>query len=292
MRDVIIIGAGPAGLTAATHLARLRRPPLVIDGGNSRVRWITASHNIPGFLGRDGRKFLKSLHAQAQHYGAEIRRATVESLFRQGSSFGVRLHGEICFSRFVLLATGIKDHLPLLPGASERELREVLKVCPPCDGWDAAARKIAVIGRGTQGEHQALFLRDTYSGNVTYIHLGKVHDPTSRSRLVNAGVDYLSARLGDLSIENGELQLAQAERTITFEVFYAALGCTPQDEMAVKLGAARGENRALLLDGAQQTSVDGLYAAGDVVRGLNQIATALAEAALAAADIHRRLLLR
>jgi thioredoxin reductase (NADPH) len=292
MRDVIIIGAGPAGLTAATHLARLRRPPLVIDGGDSRARWITASHNIPGFLERDGAAFLKSLRAQAQHHGADIRRASVEYLFRQGSSFGVSLHGEICFSRFVLLATGIKDHLPLLPGASERELRKVLKVCPPCDGWEASGRSIAVIGRGTQGEHDALFLRGTYSGNVSYVHLGKVHDPTSRSRLVNAGVDYLSARLGDFTLENGELQLAQAERTITFEVCYAALGCTPQDEMAVKLGAARDGNRALLVDGAQQTSVDGLYAAGEVVRGTNQIAAAVAQAALAAEDIHRRLLLR
>ena len=291
MRDVIIIGAGAAGLTAATHLARLRRPPLVIDGGDSRARWIAASHNIPGFLGRDGPAFLKSLRAQARHYGADIRRASVESLFRQGSSFGVSLQGEICFSRFVLLATGMKDHLPLLPGASERELRNVLKVCPPCDGWEATGRRIAVLGRGPQGEHEALFLRDTYSGDVTYIHLGRIHDPTSRSRLVNAGVDYLSARLGDLSIEDGGLQLAPADRTLTFEVCYAALGCTPQDDLAVKLGAERDENRALLADGAQQTTVNGLYAAGEV-RGPNQIAAALAQAALAAADIHRRLLLR
>jgi thioredoxin reductase (NADPH) len=290
MQDVIIIGAGPAGLADATHLGRFRRSPLVIDGGDSRARWISTGHNIPGFFGVNGAALLGKMRSQAEQYGADIRRGFVHSLTRQASSFAVDLGGEILFSRFVVLATGAKDHLPPLPGVSVAFLRKVLKVCPICDGFEAAGKRIAVLGRDAQGEREALFLRDTYSDDVTYVQLGKSNDPTGRARLAAAGIAYMSARLGDLTIEDGAVQLTTSGgRTETFDVIYCALGASRQDAMAAHLGAARDASNGLIVNRHQQTTIEGLYAAGDMVQGQNQIVVAAAEAAAASADIHYRL---
>jgi thioredoxin reductase (NADPH) len=288
MLDIVVIGAGPAGLTAATYLGRFRRSTVVIDGHESRARWIPKSHNMPGFSdGIGGQELLRHLRAQAERYGAQIRSTRVESLSRIDTGFELHLGKETLQCRYVLLATGVRDHLPPLEGVAEGILRSVVRICPICDGFEATGKNIAVISDNERGEHEAEFL-SSYSDRVTLISMGDTNE-ARRSRLEAAGIRVVRAAWPQLEIRQSALQLRTSGVPQTFDVVYSALGCTPQDSLASGLGATLDANNALLVNQHQQTSVPCLYAAGDVVRGLNQIVVAAAEGAIAATDIHNQL---
>jgi thioredoxin reductase (NADPH) len=288
--SVVIVGAGPAGLTAAIYLGRYHRPPLLIDAGSSRARWIPKSHNMLGFpQGIGGQALLSQLRTHAEQYGAQIRRGSVEHLSRDENGFAVHSGEEVIRSRYVVLATGVQDHLPQLEGAEEAVRRSVLRICPICDAYEATSRKIAVIGDGPRGEREAQFLQ-AYSSSVTLIHIGGASDPGRRARMVGCGVELIESSLEYLTIEDDGLQLRlpSGEQRI-FDVFYSALGCSPHNLLATSLGAACDENSQLIVSAHCETSVPGLYAIGDVVRGLNQVVVGAAEAAIAVTHIHNRL---
>ncbi len=121
--EVLIVGAGPAGLTAATYLARFLRRVLVADGGAPRACWIPVSHNMPGFpAGITGEAILGRMREQAKTYGAVIEGGVVESVRADGDDFIARLNGRDVRVRAVLLATGVVDHHPDLPGSHLRRL--------------------------------------------------------------------------------------------------------------------------------------------------------------------------
>jgi thioredoxin reductase (NADPH) len=243
---------------------------------------------MPGFpAGISGAEILAHLRAQAARYGAQIRPGEVESIVRLEDGFELDLRTERLRARYLLLATGVRDHLPPLEGAAEALLRSVVRVCPICDAFEAIGKRIAVITDNDKGEREAEFLT-TYSSHVTLIAITDVPTP-SRRRLEAAGVRIETASWSALEVRGDALHLRAAGGPMSFDVAYSALGCTPQDDLAVKLGAARDSSGALTVDEHQQTSVPSLYAAGDVVRGLNQIAVATAEGAIAATDIHNRL---
>jgi thioredoxin reductase (NADPH) len=288
--ESLIIGAGPAGLTAAVYLGRFYRKAVVIDGSASRARWIPESHNIPGFpQGIGGVELLSHLQAQALRYGADIRVGQVMSLTRADRGFTVQTDTETLHSRYVLLATGIRDRLPAIPGVAEAVLRSLVRVCPICDAFEATGKAIAVIGEDEHGDREAEFLR-TYSDRITLLHLGSDRDPAADQRLERRGIRVIKTTLRDLQITERELRLRLPGRqTCSFDICYAALGCTPQNALAAKLGAELDNTKALVVNTHQQTSVANLYAAGDVVRGLNQVVVAAAEAAIAATDIHNKL---
>jgi thioredoxin reductase (NADPH) len=288
-QEVVVVGAGPAGLTAAIYLSRFRRRCVVLEDGHSRAAWIPRSHNIPGFTtGIGGQEFLGSLKRQAVQYGAEIRRAHASSLsinqgvFEFGTDLGT-LH-----SRFAILATGVRDHLPAIEGASQAVQRGLLRVCPICDAYEAIDMRIAVIGDGALGEREAKYLQG-YSAHVALLHIG----PPSRTPAAAAhpadGIERIPVQLSQLRIEENRFILSAAQGTRDFDVVYLALGCSAQHDLALSLSAKCDEHGALQVNAHQETSVPGLYAAGDVVRGLNQAIVAAAESAIAATDIHNKL---
>jgi thioredoxin reductase (NADPH) len=288
--DAIVIGAGPAGLTAGIYLGRFRRQCLVVHDSQSRARWIPTSHNIPGFIaGVGGVELLGKLEQQCRRYGAHFLDASVTQLDLQDDLFAVTTADQKpLYGRYVLLATGVKDHLPDLAGASEAVLRSLVRFCPICDAFEAIDRRIAVIGDGSLGEREAAFLT-TYSESVTLLHLGNV-EPSRVADLRVQGIDCIPIKLSDLVIEKDRVVLRSAEKKATaFECVYLALGCSPRHSLATGCNAKCDEHGALLVDAHQNTSVPGLYAAGDVVRGLNQVVVAAAEAAIAATDIHNKL---
>ncbi len=287
MLDTLIIGAGPAGLTAATYLGRFRRRAVVIDAGESRARWIPKSHNIPAFArGIGGHELLAQLREQAIRYGAEIRPGHVDSIARRGDGFAVALGDCELVSRFVLLATGVHDHLPDLDGCEEAVLRGLLRVCPICDAFETTGREIAIIGTGEHARREAQFLL-TYSDRITLVDVGGQGDLTQRE---TPGIRVIRSELRDLVIESNRLVLRRpGAEPFVFDVAYSALGCSPQNELAASLGARMDDSNALRVNSHQQTSIEGLYAAGDIVRGLNQVVVAAAEAAIAATDMHNKL---
>lgn len=287
--DVLIIGAGPAGLTAATYLARFRRSVLAADGGEPRAAWIPLSHNMPGFPeGIGGDAILARMRLQAEEYGAQIRPVFVEALAREGDRFTAHVGDDRITARAVLLATGVVDHHPDLPGVEDAIARALVRICPICDGYEAIGKSIAVIGDSDLGAREAAFVR-TYSDRVCLIHVGPPEALTRRDDLKRLGVAVMETTIEQVHIEGDRLTaLSWGGRPTSFDAVYSALGTTPHCGLAVDLGAALGEDGRLVVDDHQQTTVPGLYAAGDVVRGLNQLAVASAEAAVAATAIHNR----
>src|SRR3954470_9354502 len=130
MLDCLIIGGGPAGLTAAVYLARYRRTICLVDGGESRASLIPESHNYPGFKGIGGVELLRRLKEQAAQYGVPFRQGIVTELVREsGECFRARLDGAWIQARFIVLATGIVDKKPRIEG-SPGERSEAIRYCP------------------------------------------------------------------------------------------------------------------------------------------------------------------
>jgi thioredoxin reductase (NADPH) len=288
--EVLIVGAGPAGLTAATYLARFRRRVLVADGGAPRACWIPVSHNMPGFpQGITGDAILKRMTDQAVEYGAVVEAGQVEALTRDGDGFVARLNGREVRVRAVLMATGVIDHHPDLPGVERAIERSLVRICPICDGYEAIDKAVAVIGNDGKGVREAAFLR-TYSERVTLIHIGPADALVEEADLVRLGIELIRAPIDNVRLEGDRVTaLSWGGAFRTFDLVYSALGTSPNAGLADGLGARTGEDGRLFVDPHQQTSIAGLYAAGDVVRGLNQIAVASAEAAVAATAIHNSL---
>lgn len=289
IEDAIVVGAGPAGLTAAIYLGRFRRRFIVIEDGHSRARWIPTSHNIPGFTaGIGGDEFLSSLKAQALKFGARILRAHVSALTMDDGVFAVQTAEGPLFARYVLLATGVRDHLPSIEGASEAVMRSLLRICPICDAFEATNKRIAVIGDGELGEREAQFLKH-YSDQVTLLHIGSANFAPAVKAPGSSDLDRISIQLSDLCIREDRVTVNSEQAERTFDVIYLALGCSAQHDLALSLRAKCDEHGALQVNAHQETTIPGLYAAGDVVRGLNQVIIAAAESAIAATDIHNKL---
>ena len=288
--EVLIIGAGPAGLTAATYLARFRRRVLTADGGAPRACWIPVSHNMPGFpQGITGDAILKRMTDQAREYGAVIEPGRVEGLSRDGNGFLARINNREVRVRAVLLATGVIDHHPDLPGVERAIERSLVRICPICDGYEAIDKAVAVIGDDDKGVREAAFLR-TYADRVTLIHIGSGDALTGQDEMKRLGIELIRAPIDNVQLEGDRVTaLSWGGVSRTFDLVYSALGTSPNAELAKALDARIGEDGRLFVDPHQATSVKGLYAAGDVVRGLNQIAVASAEAAVAATAIHNAL---
>ncbi|HEY1224433.1 MAG TPA: NAD(P)/FAD-dependent oxidoreductase [Brevundimonas sp.] len=288
--EVLVIGAGPAGLTAATYLARFLRRVLVADAGAPRACWIPLSHNMPGFpAGITGEAILSRMRDQAAEYGAVIEAGRVEALVRDGDGFSARLNGRTLRVRAVLLATGVVDHHPDLPGVERAIERALVRICPICDGYEATDKAVAIIGDSDMGVREAAFLR-TYSERVTLIHIGAAEALTRRDELARLGVDLVEAPIDNVTLEGDRVTALSWGGTFrSFDLVYSALGTTANAGLAEALGAHTDDDGRLQVDLHQATSVPGFYAAGDVVRSLNQIAVATAEAAVAATAIHNRL---
>ncbi|HEV2081882.1 MAG TPA: NAD(P)/FAD-dependent oxidoreductase [Brevundimonas sp.] len=288
--DVLVVGAGPAGLTAAAYLARFRRSVIVADGGKPRACWIPVSHNMPGFPeGITGEDILKRMTSQAQEYGAVVETGRVQRLERDGTDFAARLNERTVRARAVILATGVSDRKPPIPGVDDAIERSLVRICPICDGFEATGKSVAIIGDDDMGLREAAFLR-TYSDRVTLIHVGDGPAP-SADEAARLGVEVLVGSVEAVRLEGDHarcLTWGGADRI--FDHVYSALGTTPAVDLAVRLGAAVGaDDGRLVVDDHQATSVPGLWAVGDVVRGLNQIAVATAEAAVAATAVHNEL---
>jgi thioredoxin reductase (NADPH) len=291
--DCVVVGAGPAGLTAAIYLARFRRDFVVVDSGASRAAWIPASHNHPGFPdGVRGKTLLARIRRQAQKYGARIESGRVEGLetLRDGFSLDTSL-GKLR-ARKVILATGVLDNELPLPGLEEAVAKGLVRICPICDGFEVSGQSVGVIGHDAHAGAEARFLK-TWSDDVTLVHVGQPDalPDEERRRLAKAGVEVVEAPVDRVLIEKRRITaLCFGGKDRRFDSVYSALGVSPRVQLAVKAGARLDKATSrLVVSEHQQTSVPGLYAAGDVVRGLNQISVAEGEGAIAATDVHNAL---
>ena len=292
--DCLIIGAGPAGLTAALYLARYRRNIAVVDAGQSRAELIPVSHNFPGFPdGISGAGLLQRLREQAGRYGVKVTHGRVTELL-QHDGFSAAIGAEKIRARKVLLAAGVLDRKPEFASSFDirgATLAGLVRWCPVCDGYEVLDRNVALIASVDCGPAHALFLR-SYSRQVTWLvcpGTGTVSD-SERQRLRTAGICIQETPIAGIRVVGNSIAIDfQDASQSTFDTLYPMLGITAQSSFATKLGAKCDENRELIVDAHQQTTVPGLYAAGDMVKALNQMAVGMAHAATAATAIHNAL---
>lgn len=290
--DCVVIGAGPAGLTAAIYLARFRRDFVVLEAGGSRAAWIPRTRNHPGFPdGVRGKTLLSRMRKQAETYGADIRRRRVETLTPLKSGFRVETEAEAFRSRTVILATGVIDNAPEIPGLERGVEQGLVRICPICDGYEVIGQSVGVIGRDDHCAREAIFIR-TWSDDVTFVHVGR--EPLPKALTVDLkrhGVGVIDSAIQGVEIHRRKITAFDfdAGQRRSFDVVYSALGVTPRTRLAAQAGAKLDDGGRLVVGDHQETSVPGLYAAGDVVRGLNQISTAAGEGAIAATHAHNSL---
>ncbi len=294
MLDCLIVGGGPAGLTAAIYLARYRRSALVVDEAKSRCAWIPTSHNLAGFTGGiPGTDLLARIRAQAETYGGHIETGSVAALERVAGGFRATLgDGREVNAAAVLLATGVIDGQPRVLHLYEAMQRGQIRVCPICDGYEVIDKRIAVLGHGVQAVGEARFIR-TYSPAVTLLTLGEPMSLTveERTELDAAGIAVIEEPVTavDAGADQSTRLTLESGQILDFDTLYSALGITARSGLAEQIGAEMDADGRLIVDRHQRSSVPGFYAAGDVVSTLNQIAVAMGEAAIAATAIHNDL---
>jgi thioredoxin reductase (NADPH) len=292
MDDCIIIGAGPAGLTAAIYLARFHLNIRLFDCGSSRAALIPCTRNHAGYPeGISGKELLNLMLRQAERYGAVREAAQVTALRPLDEGFGVRVGERELAARTVLLATGVVNNRPDMPAALHDEAlaRGLVRYCPICDGYEVTDKRIGVIGTGGHGTREAIFLRG-YSKHVTLIapHIHELDDSCA-AELDDAGIARIDGPCASYAIEGYGIALNTAQGRMTFDTLYPALGSRIRSGLAVQAGARADESGCLEVDDHQRTSVPGLFAAGDVAKGLDQISHAMGEAGVAATTIRNLL---
>ena len=291
--DAIIIGGGPAGLTAAIYLARYRRRVIVIDRGGSRASLIPTSHNHAGYpQGIHGEDLLAAMRAQAEQYGAELRSGEVQSIAAEGAEWRLSGEGLELSSRTVLFATGVVNRYPDIPRAVHDAALAAgqLRYCPVCDAFEATDQRIAVIGAESHGVAEALFLRN-YSDRITLFTLEEceLHEK-DRADLAKAGVSWDPRPVASYDFSGDGVRLGFADgSTVEVDTLYPALGSDPNDSLIKQLGLRTTSDDCILTDTHQRLGLDGLYAAGDIVSGLDQISVAMGHGAVAATTLHNDL---
>ncbi len=284
--DCVIIGGGPAGLTAAIYLARFHLPAAVLDDGQSRAALIACTHNHPGFPdGVAGAELLHRMTRQAESFGARIIRERADSVVAEGQGFRIGTHTMELHAAKVLLATGVRNLRPGMPGALHDEALAsgLLRYCPVCDGFEVTDRRVGLLGTGGHGLREAQFIR-SYTADVTLVAPYGPHAFTQPQRegLRRWGIAAVDGPVTGIAIGDGCMELRLKTRALRFDSVYVALGTEVRSELARCAGAQTSHDGSILVDRHQMTSVEGLYAAGDVVKGLDQIGNAMGQAGIAA----------
>jgi thioredoxin reductase (NADPH) len=204
--------------------------------------------------------------------------------------FSITAGGSRWAADFLVFATGVTDVLPPVAAAGGQVREGLLRCCPVCDAYEVADRELAVIGSGACAAGEALFLT-TYSSRVTLVTLGRPADLTEEAfaRLWAAGVSIVAEQVQEIAAEGDGVRIRLAERVLRFDAIYAGLGVRPRTELAASLGVKLDADSRIVTDSRQRCSMPDCYAAGDAVTGLNQLAVAMAQAEIAAVDIHNRL---
>lgn len=288
--EVIIVGGGAAGLSAALVLARARRSVAVLDAGQPRNA--PAAH-MHGYLSRDGlppQALLELGRGEITGYGGEVLSGTVTDLYRTDHGFRVELaHAAPMTARRVLVTTGLRDEMPDVPGLRERWGVDVLH-CPYCHGYEVRDQPLGVLGGTPQAVEHALLIRQ-WSEDVVYFPHTDTLDGVDQQRLAARGVRVVPGPVARVLVQDGRLtglQLANGEKVARSAVFVRPRMIT-NDQLAIRLGAAVTPSGAVSIDATGLTSIPGLWIAGNAVNPRAQVITAAGEGSAAGIAINNDL---
>ena len=291
--DTLIIGGGPAGLSAAMWLGRYRRRVLVLDAGEPRNEPAWAVHGYPGLPDPSPLELRRRLWQQAAGAGAEMRTADVTSVAGSKDDFAITTAtGEVLRARRIVLAYGLRDYIPDIPGLEELYGTSVFH-CPDCDGPAVADTSIGVLGWNRHGANQALYLRN-WSEDVTLLTHGQRADLSDEALAVLRanGVTVVPHRIDCVVGHGGNLtQVDFADAApLRLDALFFHLGSEPRCRLAEQLGCRPDDDGYLDVDRGQETSCPGVHAAGDITGHPHLASIAAAEGVRAALAIHRSLL--
>jgi thioredoxin reductase (NADPH) len=281
--DALIIGGGPAGLLAAVYLARFRRRVIVLDSGKSRAALIPRTRNAPGFPdGIEGSVLLERLLLQATEYGAERIVANAERVCRrEEGGFLVETEDARFEARTLLLATGVANVEPSLADHDNAVRKGLLRYCPICDAHEVIGKRVVIVGNSARSAAELSFL-NTYSDDVSIVAANE----QAANILTGAGCAPLGVASHITPEQNGVAITFTDGGSEHFDTMYSCLGVRPQTALAEQLGLKLAQERTIETDKHQRTSAEGVFAAGDVVHALDQIAVAFGHAAIAATAMH------
>jgi thioredoxin reductase len=298
--DVVVVGGGAAGLSGAVALARSRRSVLVVDAGDPRNAPAGHVHN---FLTRDGTppsEIYAAGRAEVARYGGRVETGQVTDLSRDGDRFRVQIGDRAVTARRLLVATGVRDELPDVPGLAARWGVDVLH-CPYCHGWEVRDKRIGVLATGPTAVHQALLFRQL-SPDVTLLqHTGPAPSGEERNQLEGRGITITEGRVEEIEADAGGLtgvRLADGRR-VGLDAVIVAPRMHARAELLLPLGLKPAEVRlgeylvgtCVEADHAGATAVPGVWVAGNLADVQAQVIAAAAAGLMAGAAINYDLVL-
>jgi len=285
--EVLVIGGGPAGLSAALYLARYDRHVALFDAGQGRSTWHQVTHNYLGFPGGIPARELRRLGYEqlAEYPQVEILRHKVEKLRREGPVFIASGQPDEWCGRAVILCTGVIDHYPHFEGWDEYVGRSMFW-CITCDGYASKGKRVVVAGNVNATASVALQMQ-RFTPHITLLTNSEDNliDERFMERLAAARIPVFRDKIEQVEGEGGYLRALHLRGGSRLELdhLYSHHGSTPQTELAEQVGVALAENGFIHVDNEQKTTVPGVYAAGDVTRlHAHQISTAVHEGGMAA----------
>ncbi len=297
--DVIVIGGGAAGLSAAITLLRSRRSVLVVDAGDPRNA--TAGH-VHNFLTRDAiapEDLYSAGRGELHAYGGEITRATVDEISRDGALFRVVIDHRAITARRLLIATGARDELPDIPGLAQRWGIDVLH-CPYCHGWEVRDRRIGVLATGPMAAHQALMFGQLSAQVVLLRHTGPVPTPEQQEQLAASGIPVVGGAVVEVTSGAAGLTGARLEDGghVELDALVVAPVCQARADLLAPLGLQASEVRLgehlvgtqIDADATGATAVPGVWVAGNVANVQAQVISSAAAGLAAGAAINNDLI--
>jgi len=286
--DVLIVGGGAAGLTAAMVLARAQREVLVIDAGNPRNA--PAAH-MHGYLSRDGLSPVELLRIgrdEVTGYGGVVVQGSLTWVAsRTGGGFDAELgDGERVRARRLLVATGLRDELPEIPGLADRWARDVLH-CPYCHGQEVRGQKLGVLGGVPGSAHYAQIVRQ-WSEDVVFFAPPDAITDEEREQLVARAIGVVDGDVARIRVEHDRLQGVEMSdgRVVRRDAVFVPPRFIPNNVPLVDLGCDLDEQGWVRTDATGQTSVPGVWVAGNVSNPRAQVITAAGEGSAAAIAIN------
>lgn len=293
--DVVVVGGGAAGLAGAVALARSRRSVLLVDAGDPRNAPASHVHN---FLSRDGTppaEIYAVGRQEVARYGGRVETGRVTALSRSGERFEVQIGGRAVSARRLLVATGVCDELPQVPGLAERWGVDVLH-CPYCHGWEVRGQRIGILATGPGTMHQALLFRQLSQHVTVLAHTGPELSGEQREQLGALGIPVIEGAVTQVEASDGALtgvRLADGTR-VSLDALIVAPRIAARAELLAPLGLAPSEvtmggqviGTQIEADPSGATSVPGVWVAGNLAAINAQVISAAAAGLTAGAVIN------